>query len=90
MSEQKKELSMDAFDEVVGGAKKVQKKNNIKNTNTGDQRTVNQGTKNTQSGNYQGGDGISQQNNIRDNKGNVKTGGNTNIQNAGTGNTFNF
>jgi hypothetical protein len=89
MSEQKKELAVEAFDEVVGGAKQVQKKN-IKNTNTGTQKVVNQGTNNSMSGNYQGGDGITQQNNINKNIGSVKVGANVNIASAGTGNTYNF
>ena len=89
MSEQKKELAVEAFDEVVGGAKKVQKKN-IKNTNTGTQKVVNQGTKNSMSGQYHGGNGISQQNKIEGNSGNVKVGSNANIENAGKGNTYNF
>ena len=90
MSEQKKELSMEAFDEVVGGAKKVQQKT-VKNTNRdGEQKIVNQGTNNSQSGNYHGGDGISQQNNINKNIGSVKVGSNVNIASAGTGNTYNF
>ena len=81
MSEQKKELSMEAFDEVVGGAKKVQQKT-VKNTNRdGEQKIVNQGTNNSQSGNYHGGDGISQQNKVEGNSGPVTVKGPAIIEN---------
>ena len=80
MSEQKKELAVEAFDEVVGGAKQVQKKN-IKNTNTGTQKVVNQGNNNSMSGQYHGGNGISQQNKVEGNSGPVTVKGPAIIEN---------
>ena len=81
LSEHKKELAMEAFDEVVGGAKKVQKKN-IKNSNRdGTQKIGNQGNNNSLDGQYHGGDGISQQNKVEGNSGPVTVKGPAIIEN---------
>ena len=81
LSEHKKELAMEAFDEVVGGAKKVQKKN-IKNSNRdGTQKIGNQGNNNSLDGQYHGGNGISQQNKVEGNSGPVTVKGPAIIEN---------
>ena len=80
LSEHKKELAMEAFDEVVGGANKVQK-GNVKNTNTGTQKIGNQGNNNSLDGQYHGGDGISQQNKVEGNSGPVTVKGPAIIEN---------
>ena len=86
LSEHKKELAMEAFDEVVGGAKKVQKKNiqkkNIQNSNRdGTQKIGNQGNNNSLDGQYHGGNGISQQNKVEGNSGPVTVKGPAIIEN---------
>ncbi len=86
MSDKKQELSMEDFEEVTGGARKIRNSNS-----RGTQKIANQGDNNSLNGNYHGGDGTSQQNRIEGNKGNVKVGGSVNISGgAGRGNTFNF
>lgn len=83
LSEQKKELAMEAFDEVVGGARKPQKgKAKIKNSNkNGTQKIANQGDNNSLDGQYHGGDGISQQNKVEGNSGPVTVKGPAIIEN---------
>lgn len=85
----KKEIFFDELDEITGGA-------NINKENTIERSQINggnvQGNSNNQNrnGTMHIGEGITQVNQISNNKGTVNIDKNVNIGNAGTGNSFNL
>ncbi len=101
MANKKQELSIDSFDEIVGGANAPQNpnpakpnntnntnSNNIKNSANGSQQIGNQGNNNSINGVYHGGSGISQQNKIENNQGTVNIGSPVDIKDGGKGNVY--
>ena len=95
----RQEIFLDDLDNVVGGNTAVAQApdvttNTYTNSNDQGKQVVSQQGENltntiTES-QILSGDGILQTNEVKDNTGDVKIGGNYQISNAGTGNTFNF